>query len=389
MNALLFSLVLAQAAAVADLERAVVSGIARGVYPGAVVIVGTSDSILVSHGFGRLTWTASSPVPSPDSTLYDLASLTKVVATTPAAMLLVERGALDLNQPVAAYLPEFSGPGKEAVTVRHLLVHNSGLRAFLRLDSLARDAASARHLVFTEPLRWKPGARVEYSDLNAMLLGWIVERVSGVPLNRFVADNLLTPMGMPHATFNPPRRIHLRVAPTGLWRGQAIAGRVHDQNSARLGGIAGHAGLFATGSELARYAQLLLAGGVTRDGHRVLRSATIAAFTRRQAGNRALGWELRDTTTADNAGRWFSARAYGHTGYTGTSLWIDPERNLFVVILTNRVYAPRNSRSITRLKEIRGQVADAAVSLHDPGCAPAVPPPAVLVTASSSGQRPC
>ena len=356
---------LLQTLATADLDRVITSGIQRGVFPGAAVVVGTRDSVLYARGYGHLTWSNASPVPDPGVTLYDLASLTKVVATTPAIMRLVERGSVSLDRAVAAYLPDFTGAGKEAVTVRNLLAHNSGLRAYLRLDTLARDAAGARAVVMGEPLRWKPGTHVEYSDLNAMLLGWIVEKVSGTPLDQFVAREVFTPLGFTETRFRPPRTEWGRVAPTGLWRGHSIAGEVNDQNAVRLGGVSGHAGLFATAAEVARYAQLWLRGGTTLGGTRVLQAETIAQFMTRQAGSRALGWELRDSTTADNWGRRLGPRTFGHTGFTGTSVWMDPDRSLFIVILTNRVYAPHNPRSIRRLKEIRGQVADAAVAIEE------------------------
>jgi CubicO group peptidase (beta-lactamase class C family) len=368
MSAVLLSLfLLQQAPATGELPRVVASGVRRGVFPGAVVVMGTRDSIVFAGGFGHFTWSPNSAVPSPDSTLYDVASLTKVLATTPAIMRLVERGLVELDAPVSRYLPDFTGAGKAAVTVRHLLVHTSGLRAFLRLDTLARDAAGARRVVMSEPLRWPPGRRVEYSDLNAMLLGWVVESVSGESLDRFVARELFPALGLTHARFNPPRAVRTRVAPTGLWRGYAIAGEVHDQNAARLGGVSGHAGLFASGLDIARFAQVFLNRGLTPDGRPVFRPETVERFTRRQAENRALGWELRDTASSDNAGRLMGPRAYGHTGFTGTSLWIDPDRGVFVVILTNRVYAPRTRTSITLLKQIRGEIADVAASF-DGGC---------------------
>ena len=370
MNAVLFSLLLVQQPpAAAELRRVVESGVRRGVFPGAVVVIGTRDSIAFAGGFGHLTWSPQSATPSPATTLYDLASLTKIVATTPAIMLLVERGRVDLDAPVARYLPEFTGPGKEAVSVRSLLTHTSGLRAFLRLDTLARDPAGARRIVMAEALRWAPGRRVEYSDLNAMLLGWVVESVSGSPLDRFVASDLFPALGMADARFNPPKSLHARVAPTGLWRGHAIAGAVHDQNAARLAGVSGHAGLFATGMDVARFAQAFLNRGLTPDGRRVFRPETVDLFTRPHADLRALGWELRDTTTSDNAGRRMGPRAFGHTGFTGTSLWIDPGHGVFVVVLTNRVYAPRARTSITFLKEIRGRVADVAVTMAGAPCA--------------------
>lgn len=351
---------LLQALATADVDRAITAGIQRGVFPGAVVVIGTRDTILYARGFGHFTWSSTSAVPDPRTSLYDLASLTKVVATTPAIMLLVERGQMSLDGRVSGYLPDFSGAGKDAVTVRNLLAHNSGLRAFLRLDTLARDAKGARQVVMREPLRWKTGTHVEYSDLNAMLLGWIVERISGTSLDSFVSQNVFKALGLSETRFRPPKRIWSRVAPTGLWRGTSIAGTVNDQNAARLGGVAGHAGLFGTGLELARYAQFWMGNGA-----RLFRQETLSRFIVRQGGSRALGWELRDSTTTDNWGRRMGSRTFGHTGFTGTSIWIDPDRGVFAVMLTNRVYAPRNPRSITRLKEIRGHVADAAIALEE------------------------
>lgn len=369
IGAVLVTTIALQLGAADALDSAVERGVQTGVYPGAVVVVGTANRILLARGYGHLTWSGASAVPHPDSTLYDLASLTKVVATTPATMLLLDGGRLDIDHPVQAYLPGFVGAGKDAVTVRHLLEHRSGLRAFLRLDELARDAADARRLVLEEPLRWAPGGRTTYSDLNAMLLGWTVERAAGMPLDVFVAERLFEPLGMMATRFRPPRTLRRRIAPVGLWRGHAIAGELHDQNAVRLGGVSGHAGLYSTGMDLARYAQFLLRRGRTSDGQQLIRESTIAAFTARGPENRALGWEMRDTTSQEDAGRSLSAAAYGHGGYTGTSIWIDPAGDLFVVLLTNRVFAPRVRRSIPRLREVRGEVADAAAQLRETACA--------------------
>lgn len=366
---------LAFAVQAASIDRAARAGIESGVFPAAVVVVGRSDTILHARGYGRFTWSAASRVPDPDSSLFDLASLTKVIATTPAVMRLVENGRLELDRPVRAYLPEFTGDSKDAVTVRHLLSHTSGLRAWLDLPKETRDAAAARRRVLEEPLTRPPGGRVEYSDLNAILLGWVVESVAGLPLDRFVEEQVLRPLAMQETRWTPPRALHRRTVPNGRWRGTPVAGAVHDQNAALLGGVAGHAGLFSTGADLARYARMWLNQGRGARCAVVFRPATVALFSGRAAGNRALGWEMRDTTTADNAGVRLSASAFGHTGFTGTSLWIDPVHDLFVVVLTNRVYAPRMGRSITRLKELRGKIADAAVELAlaapRPGRAPA------------------
>jgi CubicO group peptidase (beta-lactamase class C family) len=365
----LFALaVAAQIHPVADIDTIVRDGIRAGVFPGAVVVVGTGDAVLFAKGYGHMTWSAETETPSPDATLYDLASLTKVVATTPAVMVLVDRGSLDLDRPVGSYLDDFVGEGKETVTVRHLLEHTSGLRAFLPLNTLAGDAAAARRLVVTEQIRWPVGSRTVYSDLNAMLLGWIVESASGLEFAEFLAREVFQPLGMDDTQFRLTVEERSRAAPINVWRSHVIRGVVHDQNAERLDGVSGHAGLFSTGLDLAQYARLYLDESGATGGGRLLRSETVELFTRRRAKNRGYGWEMRDTTTADNAGELMSARAFGHGGFTGTSLWIDPELNVFVILLTNRVFAPRTRRSISKLKEIRGLVADAAVRMAERSC---------------------
>jgi CubicO group peptidase (beta-lactamase class C family) len=365
---LLTLLLAAQTHPVAEIDTIVRDGVRGGVYPGAVVVVGTADTVLLAKGYGGVTWSRESAAPSPDSTLYDLASLTKVVATTPAIMLLVDRGLLDLDRPVRDYLPQFVGDGKDAVSVHDLLAHTSGLRAFLPLNTLTDNAADARDTVMSEPLRWNPGGRVEYSDLNAMLLGWIVEAVSGMSLDDFVRRELHAPLGMDQTQFNLPRSARARAAPINVWRGTPIQGVIHDQNAARLDGVSGHAGLYSTGRDLARFAQMQLRRGAAEGGIVVIAPQTVDRFTEPGPGHRALGWEINDTTTSENTGTLLSPQAYGHGGFTGTSIWIDPTRNVFVVLLTNRVYAPRTGRSITRLKAIRGNLADAAVRLQERSC---------------------
>ncbi len=368
MKSLLALTLMTQAHPVAEIDTIVRDGIEAGIYPGAVVVVGNADSVLLAKGYGRLTWNAEAAIPSPDSTLYDLASLTKVIATTPALMLLVDRGVVDLDAPIARYLSDFTGENKQAVTVRHLLNHSSGLRAFLPLNTLAETAEEARALVMAEPLRWPPGSRVEYSDLNAMLMGWTVEAAAGVSLDAFVASELFAPLDMDDTQFNLPRALRSRAAPINVWRGHPIQGVIHDQNAARLDGVSGHAGLYSTGLDLARYAQLYLRGGLAEEGTRLLRSETVDLFTAAGAGHRALGWETRDTTSTANTGTLLSPQAFGHGGFTGTSIWIDPSQEVFVILLTNRVYAPRTRRSISGLKQVRGLLADASVRLKDRSC---------------------
>jgi CubicO group peptidase (beta-lactamase class C family) len=372
MTLILLLVLTLQAGPTAQIDTAVEDGIRSGVYPGAVVVVGTGDSVLLAKGYGHFSWSSDSRVPDPDSTLYDLASLTKVVAATPAIMRLADMGTVDLDAPVQNYLPEFKGDGKESVTVMSLLEHRSGLRAFLPLNDRSETAAEARRLVLEEELRWTPGSRVIYSDLNAMLVGWVVESASGESLDSYSAGAVFGPIGMKQTMFKPPRSMRSSMAPVGLWRGHVIAGELHDQNAVRLGGVSGHAGLYSTGRDLALYAQVFLNLGRTGGGVQLFAPETVLRFTRRGPGNRALGWEVRDTTDVANTGRLLSDSAYGHGGYTGTSIWIDPSRDLFVILLTNRVFAPRTGRSITRLKAIRARIADAAVALRDEACASVV-----------------
>lgn len=355
-------------------DSIVLSGIRRGAYPGAVAVIGTRDRILYERGFGHLTWSPKSPADRPDSTLFDLASLTKAVATTTATMLLVDRGQLDLDAPVARYLPEFNGAGTAAITVRMLLTHTSGLRGDLPVPQLRAlpDAAALRRAVLAETPRTKPGTRVVYSDLNFVLLGEIVQRLSGRPLDQFVTSQVLEPLGLNETRYRPPPALAARTAPTGVWHGHPVAGVVNDPTAAKAGGVSGNAGLFSTGEDLARFAQFLLRGGTRPDGRPLVRLATLKLFTTRARladvgpDHRALGWEAVPTDEqVSSAGTLFGPRSFGHTGWTGTSLWIDPDRDLFVILLTNRAFAPRSHRPFTVLKEVRGRLADAAARAVD------------------------
>lgn len=355
----------------ATFDPLVEDGIRRGAFPGAVLVIGWADTVLFAKGYGRHTWAATSRRVHPDSTLYDLASLTKVLATTTALMLLIERGRVHLDSAVSAYVPEFSGAGTAGITVRRLLTHTSGLRPTLPLEREA-DSAAALRLVFAATPTVPPGTRVVYSDVNAILLGEIVRRAAGEPLDAFTAREVFAPLGLHQALFRPPPPLSARIAPTGLWRGHPVAGVVNDPSAAKLGGVAGHAGLFATAADVARFAQFMLREGALSGGGRLLAAETVRAFTAKAPesavgpGARALGWQALPTgEQVSSAGTLFGPRSYGHTGWTGTSLWIDPDRDLFVVLLTNRAFAPRTGRSFTVLKEVRGRVADAAARASD------------------------
>ena len=358
----------------ATFDPLVQDGIRQGAYAGAGLVVGRRDTVLFAKGYGHLTWSAASHAVDPESTLYDLASLTKVIATTPALMLLVERGRVRLEAPVTTYLPELQGTPTAGVTVRQLLAHTSGLRADIpdaELKAL-HDSAAVMRRVLSEAPRVAPGTRVIYSDLNAILLGAVVQRVTGEPLDVFASRELFTPLGLAATMFRPPVRLRARIAPTGVWRGHPVAGVVNDGSAFRLRGVSGNAGLFAPAMDVARFAQFMLREGALPDGRRLLKPETVRLFTTKAADfghgseARALGWQALPTgENVSSAGTRFGPRSYGHTGWTGTSLWIDPDRDLFVVLLTNRAYTPRARRPFTVLKGVRGRVADAAARASD------------------------
>lgn len=353
-------------------DRAIQSGVTRGVYPGAAVVVGTSSRILYARGYGHFSWNERSAVPSPDSTLWDIASLTKVVATTAAIALLVDQGKVALDAPVARYLPRFTGGERPRVTVRMLLEHTSGLPAGLAPSQRRVGHDSLVTIIYHTPLRRAPGSAEQYSDLNAILLGLIIEQVTGRPLDRFAAEAVFAPLGMTSTRFLPPAALRARIAPTAQWRGTPLSGEVNDRTAGWLGGVAGHAGIFASASDLGRYAQWWLRRGALPSGTAALRPATMDTFllVGPVPHGRLLGWESRTTTeyTPSPYGTLPSPRAYGHTGYTGTMILIDPARDLFVVFLTNRVYGPRVAKPFTALHEIRAQVMDAAVRATPGAC---------------------
>ena len=333
------------------------------IFPGAIAVVGRGDGVVATVSVGRLDWAANASAPDA-RTLWDIASLTKVVGMTTAVAQLVQQGKIALDAPVQRYLPEWRGANKERVLVRHLLVHRSGLPAFRRYFAENIPADSIRQRILAEPLDVLPDTRTEYSDLGAYLLGRIVERVSGESLDAYLARHVFGPLGMSDTRYRPGPELRARVAPTehDAWRGRHVHGEVHDENAFALGGVSAHAGLFSSAHDLARFARMYLNQGAL-DGRRVLEPATIARFTARAdaASTRALGWDT--APGGAGAGRQMSARAFGHTGFTGTSLWVDPAADVFVILLTNRV---NPSRARGGIAPIRTAVADAAVGLLSP-----------------------
>jgi serine-type D-Ala-D-Ala carboxypeptidase len=342
----------------AAVDRAVLRGIEVGGFPGASVVVGRRGYAVIKRGYGSLSWAGDSPAVD-EKTIYDLASLTKVIATTTAVMVLYDEGKIDLDAPVRSYVPAFSGGGKERVTVRHLLTHRSGLPAGRDLWRSASSPAEARRQVLETPIYCRPGDCFEYSDLGADVLGFVVETVAGERMDKFLEQRVYGPLGMTDTYFRPPTSVKWRVAPTEVSppRGYPLKGEVHDENAYALGGVAGHAGLFSTAADLSIYAQMMINGG-EYGGVRVIADSTVKLFTRREAGTRALGWDT--CNNRGSCGSLMGEEAYGHTGFTGTSLWVDPERDLFVILLTNRVHAAKAQRPAKVIADVRADLSDAA-----------------------------
>ncbi len=330
-----------------------------GAFPGAVIAVGRHGRLALVAPVGH--YGVDDPRPVEAGTLYDLASLTKVVGLTTACMLLADAGKLDLDAAVARYVPEFRGPMKERVTVRHLLTHSAGLVADLPLYDSTATRAAALAAVDTTTLIASPGATYRYSDLSAIVLMQAVERITGEPFDRFLTERVFRPLGMPATRFLPPASWRDRIAPSEhdtVFRHRWLRGEVHDESAARLGGVSGNAGLFSNALDLSRFAAMLLNGGAW-DTLQLIRAETVAEFSKRQglpAGStRALGWDTPADSGYSSAGAKLSRRSFGHTGFTGTSMWMDPERDCFIVLLTNRVHPTRANTIILR---VRSRVAD-------------------------------
>ena len=339
-------------------------------FPGAVVAVGNHSRIALLAAVGH--YGLDDPRPMTAETVFDLASLTKVIGLTTACMLLVDQKKLDLDAPVQRYLPEFTGKGKDKVTIRHLLTHSSGMPAWRPLfrETETREAALA--LVDSTPLDTVPGVRYVYSDLGAIVLTQVVERITKTRIDQYLDTAVFKPLGMTTTRYLPPADWIDRIAPTEMdtaFRHRMIRGEVHDENTGRLGGISGHAGLFSTASDLARFAQWVLSMWDPEDGtdracgRRLCPNHTrfnLRYFTTRQelppGSSRTLGWDTPSENSS--AGTKMSAHAFGHTGFTGTSIWLDPDRDLFIILLTNRVHP---TRANTKIREVRPHVADLVV----------------------------
>jgi len=346
------------ATALIHAEEEVWRDLERGAFPGAALAVGRGPRVVLEEGFGTVGRGAGeNDAVDPDRTVYDLASLTKVVGTTTAVMLLVEDGKMRLDDPVANFLPEFSGYGRERVTIRHLLTHTSGLPEGIDVPAGLSPQQALRYVLAT-PLRSTPGMRVEYSDLSAVVLYAAAERAAGEPIYRLLDRRVFGPLRMRSTTYWPGEGC-TRCAPTSRVMGPAFRGHVHDPISRRLGGISGNAGLFSTVHDLARFAAMMANGGEL-EGVRVLQASTIRLFTQKQpgTGTRALGWDTPGRPGTSMFGERAGYHSYGHTGYTGTSIWIDPDLGTWVVLLSNRTY---DTEANNRMQQLRRAVADHVV----------------------------
>ena len=335
------------------LEAAVEQAISDTVFPGATLAVLYKGKVVFHRAFGRMTYSPKSA--SVDTTtLYDLASLTKAVVTTSIVMQLVERDSLSLQAPVATYFPDFAKNGKGKVTIEQLLNHTSGLRAHTYFSKYCTTPEQLFNAIAADSLLSAPGTTTLYSDLGFMLLGKIVETITGKSLASNFHERFAEPLGMRSTMFTPPTSLLWRIAPVEkdtLWPFSRERPQVHDQNAALLGGIAGHAGLYGTTGDLVLMTAMLMNDG-SLNGRVYFRPATLKTFISRRNSPRALGWDLRSPEGHSSAGDYFSSSSYGHLGFTGTSIWIDPEKKLAVILLSNRVYPTSDNIKIRKFRPL-------------------------------------
>lgn len=340
------------------LDKIVKVAIEEAVAPGVAIAVGRNGHIAYMKGYGYIDWNQPGSPAVDSNTLYDLASLTKVIATTTLAMILEEAGQLDINRTVVSYLPEFNSPEKAQITVKQILTHSGGLEAGANIYATARGRDQYLYQINARPLEYTPGTNMIYSDWDMIILQLVMERITGKTLDVLANEKIFKPLGMIDTQFQPPIALRPRIAPTQVddARGGLLWGTVHDENAWAMGGVAGHAGLFSTAKDLALFSMMILNGGEGVNGVRIVKPPTIARWTARQGkeSTRTLGWDSPEG--GSSAGQFFSPWSFGHTGFTGTSIWLDPEKDLFVVVLTNRVNPTRNN---TRHVQLRRDVADA------------------------------
>lgn len=321
-------------------------------FPGAQLLIWKDGKTIYEKPYGHFTYDKNSPKVT-NSTLYDLASVTKVIATTTATMICYDRKLFSLDDPVVKYIPEFGVNGKDRITIKNLLLHNSGLPAFKRFYEFCSSADDVLKDIYSSKLEYPTGEKTVYSDLGIITLAKIIEKVTAKKFDVFCKEEIFTPLKMYSTLFNPPDSLKKLCAPTendNYWRNRLLQGEVHDEASAMLNGVAGHAGLFSTASDIAKLMSVLINNGMY-NGKYFINPETVKLFTTRysEQSSRALGWDTK-SEKGSSAGDFFSPNSFGHTGYTGTSVWADPERKLIVIFLTNRVYPTRENIKILKVR---------------------------------------
>ena len=361
-----------------EIDEIISGGIMTGSFPGAQVLIGNERDILYNKSYGNFTYDENSPVVT-DYTMYDLASVTKVLATTSAIMKLYDQRKFNLSDKVSYYIPEFGSNGKEDITILNLLIHNSGLTAFVPFYKYYSNSEEVMDAIYNAELEYPTGSQSVYSDLNAVILGKLVEKISGKDLNQYCIDNIFLPLDMQNTMFVPDDSRKDKIAPTEedtYWRGRLLQGEVHDETTSMLNGVSGNAGLFSNARDIYKLMSVLLNDGryynpYTRSlkEERMFDKFTVELFTKKYTdvlyeNSRALGWDTKplDSSTKYRipCGELISENCFGHTGYTGTSVWCDRERKIIVILLTNRVYPSRSNYGI---RDIRPEIHNAAIEI--------------------------
>jgi beta-N-acetylhexosaminidase len=344
-----------------QVDDVIESAISDTAFPGAVLLIAKDGEIIHKKAFGNFTYDYDSQ-PVNTNTIFDLASVSKVVATTTAAMICMDKGFFKLDDKVSKFIPEFAQNGKEHVTIKNLLIHNSGLVSWKKFYETMTTGEEILNDIYSSKLEYKTGTKMLYSDWGMITLQKIIEKITGKSLDIFTKDEIFAPLGMTNTMYNPPLELKHKIMPTefdNYWRMRQLQGEVHDEAASLLNGVAGHAGLFSTAGDLAKFLQMLLQKG-NYNGRQIIKPETVELFIKKDSelSTRALGWDTKSPKRS-SAGTLYGLRSYGHTGYTGTSVWTDPDRNLFVVLLTNRVYPTRNN---SKLIQVRPKLHDAVIN---------------------------
>jgi len=336
-----------------NVDILIYQAIKDSVFPGAVLLISKEGKTIYENAYGNFTYDKKSQ-PASVSTIYDLASLTKIISTTTAAMICIDRGLFKLNDKVVKYIPQFGNHNKENISIKNLLMHNSGLPAYKRFYNFYSNADDVIKDIYNTDLVYETESKTVYSDLSMIVLQKVIEKVTGVSLDNFSKENIFDPLNMINTMFNPPDSIKNNIAPTefdNYWRHRQLQGEVHDETASLLNGVSGNAGLFSNVDDLSNFLTMILNKGMF-NSKSIINENTVSLFTSKQPNSeRALGWDIKSKEKS-SAGKLFSPNSFGHTGYTGTSFWLDPVKKLFVIFLTNRVYPTRNNTKIIKFRPV-------------------------------------